>query len=202
MKTISLILFLLLTVLANPLYAGMEPFWRGQWGLSMGEIQSMENRTLETAYYEPIYKYNLTSLIYEGEILGQPAKISYLFSNNRLVTTVCNIHAEDLSFENAKALTTQYNNLAATTLNTGQVPFQERTRRYEDNTGFWWLQLALMQNENSAVLITSSYHSRNAGSLHYTIDMYDKQAEASQDGLEIFSKYWEKLTQPQLNEGR
>lgn len=81
--TITLIMFLLC---AAPLYAGVEPFYKGEWGMTMDEVQALHNVPPANDPYNEYYESR--DLEYNWDLDGQPVVVTYLFSTDLKLTAV------------------------------------------------------------------------------------------------------------------
>lgn len=77
---------LVLLFCAAPLYAGMEPFYKGQWGMGMEELKALYQEAPMNDQFSRFYQ--TRELEYEQELEGQKVVVTYVFDQDLKLSAV------------------------------------------------------------------------------------------------------------------
>lgn len=94
----KLLVCMILVLAASPLYAGVEPFYKGEWGMSPQDIQKLYDaapveETRESGGPTP------REIVYDADLWGSPVRVAYLFDGDDRLAGVCvlDYRMEDMS---------------------------------------------------------------------------------------------------------
>lgn len=138
--TITVILWLF--VVAAPLYAGMEPFYKGEWGMSPDEIKTLE--TAAPVETNPGAIGDL-ELEYRMWINHTAARVTYVFKNRglqgrpTLSSVICALELEGLSNSQCRDLGRAYMRQFTSQKNLADNDYYER---YGDD--YWHLDFSAL----------------------------------------------------------
>lgn len=77
---------LVLLFCAAPLYAGMEPFYKGQWGMGMDDLKALYQEAPLNDQFSRFYQ--TRELEYEQELDGQKVMVTYVFDQDLKLSAV------------------------------------------------------------------------------------------------------------------
>lgn len=77
----KLILALVYLMLAVPVYAGIDPFYRGEWGMSPAELQKLYDAQPADEFFSKFYR--TYEIEYAQELYGQKVIATYLFDMDK-----------------------------------------------------------------------------------------------------------------------
>lgn len=115
---------LMVLFLTAPLYAGMEPFYKGEWGMSPAEINALNNNEPAPGHFSKFYR--TYEFEYLQKLYDQTVAVSYIFDKDKklVATGVYDYRINDSSshvlWEFMDELTDTFNNTTNESLDYAQ----------------------------------------------------------------------------------
>ena len=153
-----------------PLYAGMEPFFKGEWGMTPQEIHALYN----VAAVQSAANADGAQLTYVTEIEGFQAATAYSFDDdNRLYQAYVSFQPQKLSAAQVKAL---LDKLAAMIVPADENdPFKHETGEFNFPMEGVWNGFHTWQNATDYIglMATITFADTDRAEISFTFDAYD-----------------------------
>lgn len=173
MKSFNKLAGLILAVLllaAAPACAGMEPFFKGDWGMTPQEIHGLYG----TAAVQSAANAGGAQLTYVTEIEGFPATTAYTFDDdNRLYQVYVSFQPQKLSLAEVQALLVKLADMITPAEESD--PFKHETGEFNYPMEGVWNGFHTWQNATDYVglMATVTYADTDRAEISFTFDAYD-----------------------------
>lgn len=169
-KKLSVFTALFLLFTAAPLFAGMEPFFKGEWGMTPQEIHGLYG----TAAVQSAANADGAQLTYVTQIEGYPATVAYTFDDdNRLYQVYVSFQPPRMPSNEVKALlATLADTIVADDEND---PFDHETGEFNYPMEGVWNGFHTWQNATDYIglMATITYADTDRMETSFTFDAYD-----------------------------